>query len=897
MNKTGIKNFAVWARLELIKAVTQRAYEYNVTKEGENDPAAEVISGRPLTANERAQRRKLIDEIARNGYEQTIETAAYTWFNRFIALRYMEVNGYLPDRVRVFTDENGEFKPEILKEAANVDLPGIDPDTVTELLDAQENETLYKMLLIACCNLLGESLPQMFEKIADWTELLFPRNLLRTDGIIAHMVTDIPEDDWKDAVQIIGWLYQYYISEKHEEIVNIYKGTVKKDDIPAATQLFTTDWVVRYMVDNSLGRYWIERHPESRLADSLAYFVRPKSGKINYVDDPIKPQELTFFDPCMGSGHILVYAFEVLMEIYKECGYSERDAAVEIVRNNLYGLDIDERCSQLAYFVVMMKGRSYDRRFLTRGIVPNILAIHESNRISQFTHPQFMPDRELNAISEYLLETFRDAKEIGSLKTAKKYDYDAFKDYLDSRAESATPGIEFSMWESEEKTLFEQMTRQAKVLSGKYAVVCTNPPYMNKLEGELKKFVLKEYKAYSGDLFSTFIFHNFEFCKKDGYSAFMTPFVWMFIKTYENLREYILEQKSLTTLIQMEYSAFEEATVPICSFVLQNCKSTNKSLCFRLSDFKGGMEVQRIKTLQAIEDPECGYFYEADQANFSKIPGSPVAYWLTNRIFEIYASGMTMNNVAHPKVGMQTSNNDKYLRLWYEVNYSEFNGSSMGKKWIKYLKGGNYRKWYQGPDIIDLLVVDDVFDEDRRLTPLEEFCCNIEDISTVENLTYTVQLFEEQSCLGEYKKVENGVWTDLSDSCPPADFDTAYAWNWYPYEVIVTTDFDYDKYPEIVKALQDCVKKHLPEIEFESSKLFWDAQEHFLIYNPISWTVSSLAPVKAFFDEVNSILKPIMSECRGEADSAEWFQTVAPFNKATCKWTDEGFVLSIGPNC
>lgn len=431
MNKTAIKNFAVEARVQLIEAVKQRAYEYEITEDGENRADLESIGGHVLSAQVKEQRRELISQIQHKGYTQVMEEAAYTWFNRFIALRFMEVNSCLPSKVRVFTDENGAFKPEILKQAMSVELDGLDKNKVLQLLDAQANEELYKYLLITQCNELNRSLPEMFETISNWTELLFPANLLRSDSVLDRMVTEIPEEDWQDAVQIIGWLYQYYNDKQKNEVINIYKGTVKKEDIPAATQLFTTDWVVRYMVDNSLGRYWIERHPESKLAEKLEFFVAPKNGEIKHINESVNPEDVKFFDPCMGSGHVLVYAFEVLMEIYKESGYTERDAAAMIVQNNLFGLDIDDRASQLAYFAVMMKARSYDRRFLSRGITPNILAIKESNYMGIAVREELTADAQMNAVSRYLADTFRDAKELGSIITVEPKDYDGYIAYLD----------------------------------------------------------------------------------------------------------------------------------------------------------------------------------------------------------------------------------------------------------------------------------------------------------------------------------------------------------------------------------------------------------------------------------------------------------------------------------
>lgn len=708
MNKTAIKNFAVEARVQLIEAVKQRAYEYEITEDGENRADLESIGGHVLSAQVKEQRRELISQIQHKGYTQVMEAAAYTWFNRFIALRFMEVNSCLPSKVRVFTDENGAFKPEVLKQAMSVELDGLDKNKVLQLLDAQANEELYKYLLITQCNELNRSLPEMFETISNWTELLFPANLLRSDSVLDRMVTEIPEEDWQDAVQIIGWLYQYYNDTRKNEVINIYKGTVKKEDIPAATQLFTTDWVVRYMVDNSLGRYWIERHPESKLAEKLEFFVAPKNGEIKHINEPVNPEDVKFFDPCMGSGHVLVYAFEVLMEIYKESGYTERDAAAMIVQNNLFGLDIDDRASQLAYFAVMMKARSYDRRFLSRGITPNILAIKESNYMGIAVREELTADAQMNAVSRYLADTFRDAKEMGSIITVEPKDYDGYIAYLDGCDGKGQIAVNDLAWLQNTRPMLKALAHQAKVLSGKYSVVCTNPPYLNKMDGKLKTFVTEKYKDYSGDLFSVFTYRNLMFCKQDGYCGYMTPFVWMFIKTYEKLREFIIRNKSITTLVQMEYSAFEEATVPICSFVLKNGKATENGLYFKLSDFKGGMEVQKQKVLEALADKNCGYFYEADQSNFSKIPGSPVAYWVSEGVLSAFATGKSLGDIALARNGMKTGENGRFVRLWWEVILQGFNStacdwkeaSSSGAKWFPYNKGGEFRKWYGNNDCI-----------------------------------------------------------------------------------------------------------------------------------------------------------------------------------------------------
>ena len=698
MNKGAIQRFAIWARTELIAQVSQRAYQYGITKDGYGEQNAVTVGGRALTTDEQRQRKELVDQIRSKGYTQVMEEVAYTWFNRFIALRFMEVNNYLPSHIRVFSDSTGAFKPEILSDVLHLELPGLSREKVAEYIESNDTEGLYRYLLLTQCNALNDPLPRMFEEMGGYTELLLPNNILKQDSVLGHMVADIHEEDWQDAVQIIGWLYQYYNDERKNEVINIYKGTVKKDDIPAATQLFTTDWVVRYMVDNSLGRYWIERHPESKLAEKLEFFVTPKNGEIKRINEFVKPEDVKFLDPCMGSGHILVYAFDVLMEIYKESGYTERDAAAMIVQNNLFGLDIDDRASQLAYFAVMMKARSYDRRFLSRGIKPNVLAIKESNGMGAAVRDGLTTDAEMNAISRYLVDTFRDAKELGSIITAESKDYDGYMAYLDGCDGQEQLSMEGTDWLQNTRPMLKVLACQAKVLAAKYPVVCTNPPYLNKIEGRLKTFVTENYKDYSGDLFSVFTYRNLMFCKQDGYCGYMTPFVWMFIKTYEKLREFIIQNKSITTLVQMEYSAFEEATVPICSFVLKNGKATENGLYFKLSDFKGGMEVQKQKVLEALANKNCGYFYEADQSNFSKIPGSPVAYWVGEKTLSAY-SNAALDGYMECKSGIMTGS-DEYIRMWFEpvISQIKFDCQSKydmgGAKWFPLNSGGDFRKWY-----------------------------------------------------------------------------------------------------------------------------------------------------------------------------------------------------------
>lgn len=747
MNKTAIRKFAEWAREKLIEDIKYKAGTVGITANGIVEKLPQSTSDTyfydvgtkdymKISGVEIKQRDALVKAIQtrersyksyQEAFENVIEEVAYTWFNRLIAIRFMEVNDYLPSGVRVLSSENKAKKePDLVTTPFDTDLEftSYEQDRIIQLKDDNKLDELFRMLFIKQCNKLHDILPELFEKTDDYSELLLTISFTDQEGIIHHLINDIEDVDFRindemytddgkikadGQVEIIGWLYQYYISKKHDEIVNIYKGTVKKADIPAATQLFTTDWVVRYMVDNSLGRYWIERNPQSKLAEKLEFFVTPKNGEIQYVDEKINPTDLTFFDPCMGSGHILVYAFDVLMEIYREVGYSDRDAALSIVENNLFGMDIDKRAYQLAYFAVMMKARSYNRRALTKGVSNNLAVVEESNSIDKFACNGLTTDSEQNKIGEYLVEVYKDAQEIGTLQTIEKKDYNGFVTYLNNLDNSAGQIDLFSTaWLNDILPQMVQLAKQAEIMSNKYAVVCTNPPYMNKLEGQLKKFVVDNYKVYSGDLFSVFIYRNFDYCKVDGYSAFMTPFVWLFIKTYEALRKYIIDIKAITTLVQMEYSAFEEATVPICSFVLKNGRATEKALCFRLSDFKGGMAVQKQKVLEAITDKDCGYFYEANIKEFNKIPNEPIAYFVSEIMFKIFEHSQSVATYGNTREGMATGSNDLFMRYWFEVEKNRMktncktrdNAVQSSCKWFPYNKGGDFRKWYGNDEYV-----------------------------------------------------------------------------------------------------------------------------------------------------------------------------------------------------
>ena len=710
MNKTAIKNFAIWARVQLIEAAKQRAYEYEITEKGENKPGLDMIGGRLLSADEKKQRQQLISQINAKGYTQVMEEAAYTWFNRFIALRYMEVNGFLPSKVRVFTDENGVFKPEILKEAMTVEIEGLDRAVVLDLLDKQNNEQLYKYLLITQCNALNQGLPYMFEKISNWTELLFPANLLRPDSVLGQMVTEIPEEDWQDAVQIIGWMYQYYNSELKDDTFALLKKNVKitKERIPAATQLFTPDWIVRYMVENSLGRLWYAGHPSFDKSEWKYYLdeaqQEPEVGqqlqKIRADYATINPEDIKVIDPCMGSGHILVYAFDVLLQIYTSCGWSERDAAKSIVENNLYGLDIDDRAGQLAYFAVMMKARKYSRRILNGETKPNVLAIQDSGFITDdFIDYVAQKDQHMKADLSLLRSSLKDAKEYGSIINMPKLNFAALYERMDIISREYAEDIFQLAFQTITAEQLLPLVKQAEIMAQKYDVVVTNPPYMggSGMSSKLTEFVKKNYPDSKSDLFAVFIERCGAMLNKRGYQAMITQHAWMFLSSYEKLRTKLLACDTIN-MAHLGARAFEEIggeVVQTTSFVLRNIHTKNyKGTYCRLIDptTQSGKEEMFLSGENR---------YQAAQSNFSKIPGAPIAYWVSNKIIEAFQK-TAIADYGFPKQGFATGDNNRFLRLWYEVNVKRVNfacktleESNTAKfRWYPCNKGGEYRKWY-----------------------------------------------------------------------------------------------------------------------------------------------------------------------------------------------------------
>lgn len=485
MNKISIKNYATWARNELISRVSQKAFEYGVERDRVFPYDTESIRGRLLSEDEKIKRHILINKIKHKGYDQVIEEVAYTWFNRFIALRFMEVNNFLPDKVRLFTNENNEFKPQIIDEALHIDLSGLDRDKVLHLKESNDNEELYKELLLATCNDMSRYLPGMFKPIDDYMTLLFPSNLLREESVLGRLITDIDEDSWTDQVQIIGWLYQYYNTELKDKAFSDLKDNIKisKDTIAPATQIFTPDWIVRHMTENSLGRLWLDGHPDTTIKSNWKYYldeaeqeesVQVELNKLKAEHAKLRPEDIKFLDPCMGSGHILVYAFDVFMQIYVSEGWTEREAAKSILQNNIYGLDIDERAYQLSYFALMMKARQYNRRILSEGINPNVMAIEESNTFNKDLLRRF---GDFKPLAERVVNIFIDAKEYGSIINVEftKEELDSLEDKLNEIDKMADYGNLLDQVESVQLIKeFEPLLKQARIASQKYECVVTN---------------------------------------------------------------------------------------------------------------------------------------------------------------------------------------------------------------------------------------------------------------------------------------------------------------------------------------------------------------------------------------------------------------------------------------
>ncbi|MDN2452150.1 BREX-1 system adenine-specific DNA-methyltransferase PglX [Lactobacillus sp. UCMA15818] len=768
MDKKAIKIFAMESRVKLREGIINKLAKLGITENniGEivkigNDTIEVSSNNERFTGKDVVNRAKLIEALVKRkkqvdpkeknraaiAFDNLVEEVAYTWFNRLIAMRFMEINDYLPGHQRVLSSEvDGKREPDIITNLLDSQLYQ-EMDTamqnrVIELMSvnsANAVDELYQLVFIKQCNSLNQQLPDLFERIDDYTELLFTISYIDNNGVLANLLT-IPEENFNvkkgGQVEIIGWMYQYYNTEPKDKVFARGHRKIRADEIPAATQLFTPDWIVRYMVENSLGRYYIDQkmadpleiRTEKEIADEFGwkYYLstaeQPEDVQLQIVAEQkdksvIALQELKLIDPAMGSGHILVYAFDVFMQLYVAEGYRERDAAELIILNNLFGLEIDKRAYQLAYFALMMKGREYNRRILNKKMKLNLYQFINSEdisveyfkrleKLSTLSHAKFTEKLDqLNSI----IEQFTHATEIGSIlnfHNINNKEIDELHKFVDVFDKFSDMDILYQLPETHKKIL--QIFDIVKTITSKYTAVITNPPYLNKMSPILDKYVKDNYPDVKTDLFSVFIKMNSQMLVEDGYAGFMTPFVWMFIKSYEKLRNFLITNKSISSLVQMEYSAFEEATVPVCCFTIKNTKNEPVGNYFKLSDFRGGMEIQKAKVLGGVKNPDLSYVYQTNQKNFTKIPGSPISFWVSEKLIHDFVIGTRMDKIVTSKQGLATADNNRFLREWWEVdlNRIKFDATSIedsvksGKKWFPYNKGGSFRRWYGNYDYV-----------------------------------------------------------------------------------------------------------------------------------------------------------------------------------------------------
>lgn len=705
MNDTAIKNFCTWARNALIEQVETRMRRFSVVEANALPEDATSVDGMPLSPDEQRQRSELLRLQREVGHAALAECAAYTWFNRLVAIRFMELHDYLPCRVRMLSADDGSFAPQVLKCALDVQIEGLDASRVMELMQAGDDEALFRCLFLAQCDELSSCIPGVFDRVGSAMELLLPDGLLRQDSVIDRLVTSIPEKDW-ERVEILGWMYQYYNAEVKDAF---FKSKAKEtpDTIGPATQLFTPEWIVRYMVENSLGRLWMLNFPESALCQKWDYYIAPDAEHEDFIRID-GPEDITLCDPACGSGHILVYAFQLLFDMYAERGYREREIPQLILEKNLSGMEIDPRAAQIANLALAMCAREHDRRFFGRGVQADVLVVAPT----KFQRDEAgcvieLPEDTAIMADQQFIEALEHLDEVGSLLNPTEAQLEAL------RADAARFAAEVegsSLFGSNLGEKLQDALRVCEALARKFDCVVANPPYMgsSSFSPFMSKWIKKNYPDVKSDLFSSFIVRIMDYANEHGEAGIMCPFVWMFIGSYEKLREKMINEKTITSLIQLEYSGFAGATVPICTFTFHNGYVDGyKGGYVRLSDFVGAA-VQAPKTREAIANPDCGYFYRRNAKTFTQIPGTPIAYWASEGLLFAFSSCAKLKDICPPRVGLQTSDNARFLRLWFECQYSKIayccksadESMSNSKKWYPHNKGGSFRRWYGNSEYV-----------------------------------------------------------------------------------------------------------------------------------------------------------------------------------------------------
>lgn len=901
MDKTAIKNYAIWARTKLIEDIKYKASLLGITEKGiadalpqstTQDQYFDIGTREPYAIRvvQIAQRRSLAEAIKKKAqesdyltaYNSIIEEVAYTWFNRFIAVRFMEVNDYLPCKIRVLSAVDGRQEPDIVQNPfdAKLDYTSAEEELISQHQMNNEGDKLFNMLFVKVCNDLSKVLPQLFEAEQDYTELLLNISYTDQDGLIYKLVHDIPEENFDvnavdeegkpvGQVEIIGWLYQSYIAEPKDKLINARKQ-YKDADIPFVTQLFTSDWIVKYMVENTLGRLWINGHPNDLLKSNWKFYldeaqqeepVQIELTKIKEHYANLRPEDIKVIDPCMGSGHMLVYAFEILMQIYTQMGYTDKDAAISILENNLYGIDIDKRAFQLAYFAVLMKARQYHKFILKKNVQINLYVLEDSKAINieevALLENKLAPQDKERALLQIkgLINDMWDAQEYGSLIVPQACDWDLLHQYIAYENHFAEQNI----FEIEARKQLKSLVSVGEILSQKYDVTITNPPYMNSsyMPNKLKKFINENYTDYKSDTFSAFMVRNDIFTKSYGHIGMLTPYVWMFISSYEKLRRKLIQDIDITSLVQLEYNAFESACVPVAAFTFVKSNTNFKGEYIKLSEFKG-CENQEPRTLEAVRNKNCGYRYSTSKENFAKIPGAPVAYWVSEKVVSTFEQNNNLDKDLTFRQGMTTTNNEKYLRFWHEVSIKNIGfkiknrADSVKSKcvWFPYQKGGEYRKWYGNNRYIVYY-----FDDGKELIELvtkkypkisdPEFIIKNRNWYFNEGLTWSTLtsaafsarycdkgfIFDAKGSMAFNKKGDNILYyIALLNSCVSSI-----------YLKILSPTLDFNivglkaipciikKYEDIISLTEKCIK--ITKSDWDAFETSWDFTKHSLLRN------------------------------------------------------------------
>ena len=687
MNDSALKSFCTWARTELIKGVEAQMVRYGITEPAPAPVGSETVNGLPLSPAEIEQRDELLRMQAEVGHEALRDRAAYTWFNRIVAIRFMDARGWLPSRMRMLSRADGSHGSEAVENALDVEITTADTNRIAELKMAGLDEPLWRYLFVAQCEELADCLAGVFERVGGAMELLLPQGLMMADSVVGKLNAVLADEDWREGVTVLGWMYQYYNADVKDEFFKS-KRKAAAADIAPATQLFTPEWIVRYMVENSLGRLWMLNNPGSSLRERMEYYIEPDAEHEDFIRIS-SPEEITLCDPACGSGHILVYAFELLFHMYEERGYLEREIPELILTKNLAGMEIDSRAAQIAELALAMCAREHDRRFFRRGVRADVTVLSSIP----------LGEDELPG-NKKLAEELSHLGEIGSLLNPSEDEIDELK--------AAAASCSDDLFAVATKTKLENAAAICEKLSRRFTCTVANPPYMgsSSFNPFMSKWVKKNYPDVKSDLFSSFIVRIMDFAGEHGEVGMMTPFVWMFIGSYEKLRNRLIDEKTLTTLIQLEYSGFAGATVPICTFTYHNSHIDDyKGGYVRLADFTGPA-VQAPKALEAIHNPNCGWFYRRDADTFKKIPGTPIAYWASDALLDAFTNKEKLGLFAKPQVGLQTSDNDRFLRYWFECSLGDMSVAcnsaesslSLDAKWYPHNKGGSFRKWYGNRD-------------------------------------------------------------------------------------------------------------------------------------------------------------------------------------------------------